>query len=202
MKKNKMMRIASVLLIAVLMTTCAISGTFAKYVTEVEAAATATIAKWSITVQDQDVVVDNSTVEFELDATVTEYDGSTEEDVAAGLLAPGTAGSFSFTIANTSEVTAAYTITFEEGFNTLPNGVTEETFPVEYSVTGTDGWTTVLEDLEVSSDNLAMDAEDTVVIYWRWAFLDTDEANAIDTALGTAATEVTITASIIVEQVD
>ena len=33
MKKNKMMRIASVLLVAVILTTCAISGTFAKYVT-------------------------------------------------------------------------------------------------------------------------------------------------------------------------
>ena len=33
MKKNKMMRLASFLLIAVLLTTSVISGTFAKYVT-------------------------------------------------------------------------------------------------------------------------------------------------------------------------
>ena len=34
MKKNTMMRIASVLLVAVLLSTCAISGTFAKYTSQ------------------------------------------------------------------------------------------------------------------------------------------------------------------------
>ena len=48
MKKNKMMRIASVLLVAVLISTCAISGTFAKYVTRAEGTDTARVAKWGI----------------------------------------------------------------------------------------------------------------------------------------------------------
>ena len=46
--KNKMMRIASVLLVAALITTCAISGTFAKYVTKVSGEDTARVAKWGI----------------------------------------------------------------------------------------------------------------------------------------------------------
>jgi hypothetical protein len=46
MKKNKMMRIASVLLVAVLLSTCAISGTFAKYITEVSSSDYARVAKW------------------------------------------------------------------------------------------------------------------------------------------------------------
>ena len=48
MKKNKMMRIASVLLVAVLMSTCAISGTFAKYVTSAEGGDSARVAKWGV----------------------------------------------------------------------------------------------------------------------------------------------------------
>lgn len=51
MKKNKMMRIASVLLIAVMMSTCAISGTFAKYVTSDSATDTARVAKFGVVVE-------------------------------------------------------------------------------------------------------------------------------------------------------
>lgn len=50
MKKNKMMRIASVLLVAVILTTCAISGTFAKYVTSAGNGDSARVAKWGVSV--------------------------------------------------------------------------------------------------------------------------------------------------------
>ena len=48
MKKNKMMRIASILMVATLITTCAISGTFAKYVTRASGEDTARVAQWGI----------------------------------------------------------------------------------------------------------------------------------------------------------
>lgn len=48
MKKNKMMRIASVLLIVTLLSTCAISGTFAKYVVKGTGDSEARVAKWGI----------------------------------------------------------------------------------------------------------------------------------------------------------
>lgn len=48
MKKNKMMRLASVLLVCVLLTTSVISGTFAKYVTTADASDTARVAKWGV----------------------------------------------------------------------------------------------------------------------------------------------------------
>lgn len=50
MKKNKMMRAASALLIAVLLTTCAVSGTFAKYTTSETGSDTARVAKWGVEV--------------------------------------------------------------------------------------------------------------------------------------------------------
>ena len=52
MKKNKMMRIASVLLVAVLLSTCAISGTFAKYVTTDSGSDSARVAKFAFTVSE------------------------------------------------------------------------------------------------------------------------------------------------------
>lgn len=49
MKKNTMMRLASFLLIAVLISTSAISGTYAKYVTQDSANDSARVAKWGVT---------------------------------------------------------------------------------------------------------------------------------------------------------
>ena len=49
MKKNKMMRAASGLLVATLLTTSIISGTFAKYTTQDSASDTARVAKWGVT---------------------------------------------------------------------------------------------------------------------------------------------------------
>ena len=46
MKKNRMMRAASALLVAVLMTTCTISGTFAKYTTSATGSDAARVANW------------------------------------------------------------------------------------------------------------------------------------------------------------
>jgi len=50
MRKNRMMRLASALLILTMVTTCAISGTFAKYVTEAKTTDTARVAKWGVKV--------------------------------------------------------------------------------------------------------------------------------------------------------
>ena len=49
MKKNAMLKIAAILLVAVLLTTCAISTTFAKYTSSLDTAAqTAQVAHWGI----------------------------------------------------------------------------------------------------------------------------------------------------------
>ena len=58
MKKNKMMRIASVLLVAVLLTTSVISGTFAKYVTTGEAGDSARVAKFGVVVASEGKLFD------------------------------------------------------------------------------------------------------------------------------------------------
>jgi hypothetical protein len=67
MKKNKMMRLASLLLVCVLLTTSVISGTFAKYTTSYTANDTARVAKWGF---------DQATLSFDLFAAT--YDDSVD----------------------------------------------------------------------------------------------------------------------------
>lgn len=76
MKKNKIMRLASALLVLVMLTTCVISGTFAKYVTKTEGQDEARVAYWGFdqnaetTIDLFDAVYDNGNVKSENDANV------------------------------------------------------------------------------------------------------------------------------------
>lgn len=98
MRKNKMMRAASALLVAVLLTTSTISGTFAKYVTTNTATDTARVAKWGVELQvagnlfgeayEDDIIADeNDTLKFEVLA----------EPKTEDVVAPGTENTDGFT---------------------------------------------------------------------------------------------------------
>lgn len=105
MKKNTMMRIASVLLVAVLLSTSVISGTFAKYTSSVTSNDSARVAKWGFTATAIDIS----------DLFKTAYIAD-EMHSAADAIAPGTTNSdtFNFTFGGASGITApevAYTFT-------------------------------------------------------------------------------------------
>ena len=91
-----MMRLASALLVAVLLTTCTISGTFAKYVTTASATDTARVAKWGVTVEATGN--DAFAPSYEADtAGVTSYAVFSNADLdhdsfTDDVLAPGTSG--------------------------------------------------------------------------------------------------------------
>lgn len=197
MKKNIMMRIASVLMIAVLLTTCVISGTFAKYAsTFTSETSTATVAKWAFTLgTDPNKVALEETFNFDLFTTINDTGNTAdEEDVADYKIAPGTAGSFAIVLNNESEVNATYTITLEE--------VNAALVPIEYSLNGTD-WEDDIATLNTSLEDtpINMGEDDSITIHWRWAF--NDDSNS-DTTFGTAsqAPTVEVKAQILVEQVD
>lgn len=182
-KHSPFMRIAGVMLGAILLMTCVISGTLAKYTSTANGSSVATVAKWSVQVNGTDIAK-NDTVTLDLFNTVKEADGTAaEDDVATGKIAPGTGGSFDFAIVNDSEVTATYSVLLTE---TNANNV-----PIEYSTDGTT-WG-ALSDLDAVTDvTIAAGASDNVTIQWRWAY-ETDEAgNTADTALGTADTAPTV----------
>lgn len=94
MKKNKMMRIAAVLLIVTLLSTCAISGTFAKYITTGEGEGSARVAKWGIEISMTDNLFSNQYETDDADyAGRNNGDGKTYSVVSADgadVVAPGT----------------------------------------------------------------------------------------------------------------
>ena len=204
MKKNKMMRLASAMLVLTLLSTCAISGSFAKYTSTASGSATATVAKWDITVNETSIVTNS--MSFDLFGTINDT-GNTEDEtnVSDNLIAPGTSGSFAIKVKNTAEVTAKYNITLSETNNS--------SIPLQYSLDGTT-WKDSIAKLSttgLTDQTLGIDAaEVTHTVYWRWVFEGTttgahaSQTDATDTSLGmgTSAPSVTITASITATQVD
>ncbi len=105
MRKNKMMRIASVLLVAVLLSTSVISGTFAKYTTSSTGSDTARVAYWG---WDAPATIDIAMFDraYENNAVLS----SGEVDGFANVIAPGTSKTttfaFSYTKYQTNKISA------------------------------------------------------------------------------------------------
>ena len=195
MKKNRMVRIASVLLVAVLLSTCAISGTFAKYTTTANGSDTARVAKWDVKFNDSPIA--NNTFTFDLFNTVNDTEGgSAETDINpadGSIIAPGTQGSFDIVLKNDSDVTAEYVINY-----TATNA---SNIPVVFSLDGTD-WKDSIDALDVTTPaTIAIGTTaTTITVYWKWAF-DGNDTN--DTNLGLAGTaEITVRADVTVTQVN
>ena len=131
MKKNNMMRIASVLLVAVLLTSCVIAGTFAKYTSSASGEDTARVAYWGFNLDNSDIEFTNlfqtayvNTEVKSAGANGFTFDGTNaatdDEDAAitvSDIIAPGTTNKASFTFAytnyQTDKITApevAYTL--------------------------------------------------------------------------------------------
>lgn len=201
MKTIKTMRLASVLLIAVLLSTCVISGTFAKYASTVAATDSAVVATFSVKSFGTAGTVADQTVDVDIFSTI--YDGedytsatpATETDVteAGKIIAPGTWGKYTYAIENDSQVTVAYAIAYT---------AQEKDVPLEWSIDGTN-WKDNIADLNDNGTIAIGGADVSVTVYWRWAFGD-DSTIDSDTTLGLVGSTIepncTITVSF--EQVD
>ena len=227
MKKNKMMRIASVLLVAVLLTTSAISGTFAKYITEKESTDTARVAKFGV---DLGVTVDGAfATEYDAKGTVTDKDSNViAKTVVASstdfdnLVAPGTNGDLmaSATIAGTPEVAVNVK---QEATLVLEGWEVEDNYycPLVITVDGIEfygmDYTSAADfiaavEAELDSNvNYApnTDLTETHSVTWAWAFEGTDgkQTDELDTALGNYAAKtgditISFTYEVTVTQID
>jgi len=115
MKKNNVMRVFSLLLALTLISVCAISGTFAKYVTKAEGEDQARVAKWGVLLN---VSGNNFATEYQAhDESYKEAGGkiSVKASNEDQVVAPGTSskdveGDFVATVKGTPEVAARYTI--------------------------------------------------------------------------------------------
>ncbi len=195
MKKNTMLRVASVLLIAVLMSTCAISGTFAKYVTSADASDTARVAKWGVTI----TAVTEGTFAKTYASDTTGYADATVS-ASEKVVAPGTSGTLAnVTITGTPEVAVrvSYQATLDLGDNWV-DGDGNYYCPLEFTVNGTTLKGSNYQDVAafelVVSNTIQAFTQDfaantainytTGAITWKWAYEGNDDTK--DTALGNA----------------
>ena len=111
MKKNIAMRLASGVMLSCLLTSCVISGTFAKYTTADSANDSARVAKWGVTI-DVSNVQDTFAKKYDNAANLS----GTKVVSTTDVIAPGTNGALGdVTIAGSPEVqvTVSYTITVD-----------------------------------------------------------------------------------------
>lgn len=216
MKKNRILRLASALLVLTLLTTCAISGTFAKYTTSTSGSDKARVAYWGF---DQ-----AASTTIDLFDTIYENVKSENND---NVIAPGTekTSTFAFgydtnTKANAPEV--AYTLkvdaTVTGSYNALDANDSFKWTLKAPSATTTTEYDTVdalvaaikaLSGDESGSKQYAAGqlpdaftaADEVYTIGWKWAF---DGNDTTDTAMGNAATleNVNLTITITATQVD
>ena len=199
MKKNLAMRVASLVVVCTLITSCLVSSTFAKYTSSASAtASTATVAKWKVNVAGTDITTGNPTVTFNLFDTTNRKDTggiNTEDDVAAGKIAPGTEGSFALKVENASEVTANISIDF-----TVTN---DSSVPIKYAI-DSENYVDSLADIQPTK--VGVGETKTINVKWKWDFdpAPTNGRDTADTALGTAGTAPTVKvdATITATQVD
>lgn len=206
---NRLVKFTVFVLLLTIIAISLVSGTFAKYTSTATGSDTATVAKWSIVLNDDEEMATTTpaTVTFDLFNTVKDTDAtSTETDVATvdgkTLIAPGTSGAFELKIENKSEVTAQYSIVFD---------VDNTAIPLEFKV-GDGEWTEGSITAVAAADATKLAAKSgvaTVNVQWRWVYEATenaDTANTADTALGiaaqTTAPTVTVEATITATQVD
>ena len=199
MKKNYMMRLAAVLLVLVLLSTCVISGTFAKYTTKGTATDEAQVAKWGVKV----------TAPNEESLFAKTYGDTVESSGEYDVVAPGTSGALAdFTISGTPEVDVQVTYSAEltlTGWEVLVEGQNKEYMPLVFTVegddyyVGKDGITTIAEleaKVEEAIAKVYADYQanapisDTLEVSWEWAYNTAKvpgQTDALDTALGDAA---------------
>ncbi|MBR5471284.1 MAG: hypothetical protein IKU81_04085 [Oscillibacter sp.] len=195
MRKNRMMRAASALLVAVLMTTCTISGTFAKYVTSVESQDAARVAKWGFEPVAMDIT---GLFDKVYDAGAADYTVESAVDV----IAPGTQGSAQFAFAydeangiNAPEVD--YTFKVDTTGSEIADSI-KGNANIQWKLDGNDytDWDTFIgqiqaldgdEDYEAGELPAAFGtADNTHTVYWRWIFTTGNASDVTDTTMGNA----------------
>lgn len=200
MEKNRMMRLASALLILTLLTTCMISGTFAKYTTQATGEDTARVAKWGVTVNVTsdlfaDAYKDTSVGYNETTATVK---ASAENQ---NIVAPGTTGTgLGVTIGGTPEVSYEMKIKLDNtakmpSLKYTPTGGTEASYePVKFSVLN--GTTPLKENMTLANLQTLFDGTNVIYKYdvaENKYYVDTDfDGNFNDETAATDAPNIKI----------
>ena len=218
MKKNNMLRIASVLLVAVLLSTCAISGAFAKYTTSGSASDEARVAAFGFEVK---VTGGEAFSTMYKDEAVDSKDAATVVSATTEkVVAPGTEGTLAtFAIDGTAEVDVTITTKATLELNNWVVGESKVYCPIVITVgdstydfseiTTSDDMATEIANVVASIEGEVEtvkagneSAKEGFAVSWKWAYElnvndiedEADKAAAIaardakDTALAKAET--------------
>jgi hypothetical protein len=199
-EKNKnTFRVAALLLVACLISSVMLSGTFAKYTSEYAGQDTALVARWSFEALGGTLATEDPT-EIKLalfDHVYNTHINRTAADEETYIIAPGVSGDFTIQMAYLADVDADVKITFQES-----GDLSGQNFPIEYSADGGSTWVAYDELAEEFIDQIITTgiteavADDTFTIarvdndetdaisisqtiLWRWAF-DSDAQNEAD----------------------
>lgn len=224
MKKNRMMRLASILLVCVLLTTSVISGTFAKYTTKIDSEDSARVANWGFERSNSMDITDLFAKAYKMDDKSAFATNSVvaKEDV----IAPGTCGqaTFAFKYDEASGTAPEVAYTFEvstAGSECHDDIQTNANIKWALDSQAEDKWGTwsdLMKDIEALDGNAygtakylpnmlpaAFGTNDPVhTIYWKWEFSTGDDADTVDTNMGNdnALADVVIKITITATQVD
>lgn len=204
MKKNRAMRIAALLLVLTMMTSCFVGGTFAKYTSGDNGSDMARVAKWGVEVEVKNF--DMFTTDYKTDDATATFTGDYSVSSATGdrddVMAPGTSGTFTnIAIKGTPEV--AVDVIVEATVAVDGNWVIDGDFycPVVITVgttaicglkydNATDFANDIAAAIEGYSEQYGPNTDMTTIdanfdISWAWAFEDADHvALACDCAAG------------------
>lgn len=174
-KRSRIVSLGVLALTLTMMSTCLMGSTMARYVTEVTGSATAAVAAWSFKADSKDSVGETFTEIYLGDTTHREaYD---LKDIAEGVIAPGTKGSFDIVIDGAgSGVGIDYAVKIAAGKDViLPDDLVFSTEAITADKPGSK-----LDDFSPSGTiDYATGADSmkkTITVNWEWAFGEDDTA--------------------------
>lgn len=161
-KRNNSVKALILMLVLTMLALIALSGTYARYVTISNGTGTAVVAKWDISFKNGETDY-SETFEIDLAETMTSDDSSND------FIQPGSAGSFTITVTNNSDVPATVVATVSDLSSSI---FSKGQFTLEATGTTPDAGTTI-----------AAGATQDVTVEWNWEYNGTD-ADAEDTQIG------------------
>ncbi len=187
MKTNRLTTLAVIALVLTLVTTSLVAGTYAKYVTVIDAEDTVTVANWQVTLTGDDAAgTETADYETTFDLFSTFTDGGIDGD----LLAPGSTGIF--TVVYNSELTEVdhnITLTMESA-----TGAANPLSELNYLTFSIDGGVTDIAQvagvytLKSTDYEATAGADDvSVTVTWEWPFSAGAVQDTADTLDGIAA---------------
>lgn len=189
MKRNFIIKSAATVLVVTIAVACVVSRTFARYSTVNSGTASVNVAKWSFNVNSTDIAKSKSFNFKPFDSVVPEDKTVADSHLSSNnLIAPGTGGTFTINLKNTSSVSAKCDVSFAVN---NASGI-----PVEFSI---DGNNYAAAPTTYNSGTMAKNSSKEVTLYWRWS---ADGNSTKDSTLQSSQASLSVTATAKAYQAD